>query len=306
MQKCFLIISIFLFQLLIVSHANSAVVVDKVAAVVDDKIITLSELEEETNKSNALLEEKLDKRFVLNRLIDEIILRNEASNQGIVVADEELDFAVDQLRRQFNYDDEKMKEELSKENVTVEQLRDQWEIQMLSKRLVESEMKGKIAVTEDEILEYYRANYGEVEYGSEVRIAHILIPRDEPSAYSKSKEVAELAKSGKNFEKLVREYSKDATSIESGGDLGYFNKGDLVYELESAIALTPAGEITGPVETSAGYHIVKVLEKKEKTEASLGGYRDQIRQTIYNQKTQDFLKDWVKERRNGVYVDIKI
>ncbi|MGH7885847.1 MAG: peptidylprolyl isomerase, partial [Thermodesulfobacteriota bacterium] len=81
---------------------------------------------------------------------------------------------------------------------------------------------------------------------------------------------------------------------------------DLAFELESVVERTDVDQITDPVETSAGYHIVKVLEKKETSEASLGSYRDQIRETIYTQKSEQFLKNWVDKRRSGVYVDIKI
>lgn len=296
-----------LFLLLSSSQVlNASVVVDKIAAVVNNEIIMLSELEKETERANALSEQKVDKKFILQRLIDEIVLNQEASKRGVAISEEELDAVIEQLNRQVEAEGKNMDEELAKQKVSREQLREQWKIQMLSKRLLETEMHGKIAVTEDEILEYYRTNYGEVEYGSQIRIAHILIPFEEENAYEKALEISQEAKSGKDFSKLAQKYSKDEVSASKGGDLGYFNKGDLVFELESAVERTGVNQITDPVETSAGYHIVKVLEKKETSETSLGGYREQIRNTIYTQKSEQFLKDWVDKRRSGVYIDIKI
>lgn len=292
--------------LLISQSVNAKVLVDKIAAVVNDEIITLSELEAETERTNRLSQEKVDKKFVLQRLIDEKVLNREASERGVTISDEELDILFEQVKQQNNFDEETMMEELAKKNITKEDLKLQWKTQMLTRRLIDAEMKGKIAVTEDEILEYYRANYGEVEFGSQVRIAHILIPIEEENAYENAVNIAQEARSGKSFSKLAEQYSKDPVSAPKGGDLGYFNKGDLVYELESAIERTEVGEITDPVETSSGYHIVKVLEKQKSSETSLGGYREEIRQTIYNQKSEEFLKNWVEKRREGVYIDIKI
>ncbi len=299
---CFLLTAF----LLISQSLNAKVVVDKIAAVVNDQIITLSELEQEIEKTNRLATEKIDKKVVLQRMIDEKVLNQEANKRSVIVSDQELDILYDQVKKQNNFDDKEMEEELAKQKMTKEDLKWQLKTQMLTRRLIDAEMKGKIAVTEDEILEYYRENYGDVEFGSQVRIAHILIPVDEEDAYQKALKIANDAKSGKNFSKLAKEHSGDSISAPKGGDLGYFNKGDLVFELESAIENTDVGEITDPVQTSSGYHIVKVIEKEKSSESSLGGYREQIRQTIYEQKSSSFLQNWVEKRREGVYIDIKI
>lgn len=295
-----------LISLQLPAISGASVLVDKIAAVVNNEIITLSELEKETAKANELSEEKVDKRFILERLIDEKVLNMAATKQGISISDEELDYAMDQVKSQFGTDEEAIQEELKKQNITEEDLRDQIKTQMLTRRLIDTEMQGRIAITEDEILEYYRTNYGEVEYGSQVRIAHILIPFDEKDSYVTAVKVSKEAQSGEDFSRLAREYSKDSVSASNGGDLGYFKKGDLMFEIESVVENMNEGDITDPIETSAGYHIVKVLEKRETSQASLGGYREQIKQAIYNRKSQEFLKDWVDKRREDVFVDIKI
>lgn len=306
MKRSFSFVLLLTFISLIPFCLQAKVVVDKIAAVVNNEIITLSELEQATELSNKNSEEKIDKRAMLKKLIDEKILNQEATKRGVTISEEEVDLLLQQVKQQNNFDDKAMEEELAKQNMTVDDLKNQFKTQLLTRRLLDAEMQGKIAVTEDEILEYYRANYGDVEFGSQVRIAHILIPYDEENAYEKAVNIAKEAKSGENFSKLAKEHSKDSVSATKGGDLGYFNKGDLVFELEAAIEDTEVGEVTDPVETGSGYHIVKVLEKEKSSEASLGGYREQIRQTIYRQKSESFLKNWVEKSRQNVFIDIKI
>ena len=80
----------------------------------------------------------------------------------------------------------------------------------------------------------------------------------------------------------------------------------MVTELELAIEATEVGGITGPVETTAGFHIIKVLDRKQSDNPQLGGYRDEIKQAIYNQKLQDYLKNWVVDLKNDAYIEIKI
>ncbi|MGH7885483.1 MAG: SurA N-terminal domain-containing protein, partial [Thermodesulfobacteriota bacterium] len=173
-MKIITLIFTLLLLLSISDGLHAAVVVDKIAAVVNNEIITLSELEKATEKTNELSEQKVDKRFVLERLIDEIVLNQEASKRGVKISEEELDSIIEQLKSQVESQGKNMEEELAKENVSMEELREKWRLQMLTKRLVDTEIQGKIAVTEDEILDYYRSNYGEVEFGSQIRIAHIL------------------------------------------------------------------------------------------------------------------------------------
>ncbi|NIQ12966.1 MAG: hypothetical protein GTO02_00710 [Candidatus Dadabacteria bacterium] len=247
--------------------------------------------------------------MVLEKMIDQKILDQEAGKRGIVVSEAELDATIGELKKRFNINEENIESELKKQNLTLEEFREQWRYQLLSKKLLDTNLKGKIAVSEDEIVDYYRENYGggeEIEYESQVRISHILIPLDEENALEKSTEIANMAKSGKDFAGLAKEYSKDSLSASKGGDLGYFNKGDLVVELEQAIEQTEIGGITDPIITSGGYHIVKVTDRKKSDTASVGNYRDEIKQTLYNKKLEEFLKNWISDLKDDSYIEIKI
>lgn len=102
----------------------------------------------------------------------------------------------------------------------------------------------------------------------EVRASHILVripenptPEDTLKAWNKMQEIIELTKTEKDFKKLAGEYSDDPSAKQNGGDLGYFSAFRMVYPFESGAFNTPVGQISKPIRTSYGYHIIKVVDK---------------------------------------------
>ncbi len=260
-------------------------VIDRIVAIVNDDIITLSDF----NKYIVSLPKQtveINKDQALNDLVEQMILTQEAAKLGITVTDAEIDRSIENVKGRLDMSDEQMNEMLTKQNLTTEQFRNQWRLQILSGKLVSTLVKGRIAVTDEEIKDLYKQYYGEIENADEVEIAHILISFDaseEQQALQKANKVAELAKSGSNFSKLVSEYSDDTFSKDKEGVLGYFKKGELVSELEDVVSVTEVGKTSGPVKTISGFHIIKVLDRKTLDESSVDQYREQLRQEIYKQ-----------------------
>ncbi len=90
----------------------------------------------------------------------------------------------------------------------------------------------------------------------QVRASHILVPTEDKANW-----IYKEIKNGKSFEKLAKEYS-DCPSKANGGDLGYFGKGQMVGEFEKVAFSLKEGEISKPVKTQFGYHIIKVTGRK--------------------------------------------
>jgi parvulin-like peptidyl-prolyl isomerase len=304
-----LYISVFIpLFLTFVITSSARNVIDGVIAIVNDDVITLSEFEEKLPNQNVKITPQQEK-IILDQMIEQKLLEQEAEKLGIRVSESEVDNAITSVIGKFNLSDDQMKEVLAKENLTPQQFREQWRLQILSQKVIGAKLQGQLAVTEDEIEEYYKANYGSDERIDEAKIAHILITPDaaggEEQAKQRAEEVAELAKSGEDFGELAREYSNDTISSVKGGELGYFRKGDLVESLENVAYSTPVGEIGGPVESPAGYHIVKVLDKKTK-EGDLDDYREEIKEKLYREKAQQELGAWIDEVKSSAYIDLRI
>lgn len=283
-------------------------VIDRIVAIVNDDIITLSDF----NKyivSLPVQTVEINKDQALNDLVEQMILTQEAAKLGITVTDAEIDRSIENVKGRLDMSDEQMNEMLTKQNLTTEQFRNQWRLQILSGKLVSTLVKGRIAVTDEEIKDLYKQYYGEIENADEVEIAHILISFDaseEQQALQKANKVAELAKSGSNFSKLVSEYSDDTFSKDKEGVLGYFNKGELVSELEDVVSVTEVGKTSGPVKTISGFHIIKVLDRKTLDESSIDQYREQLRQEIYKQKVTEELEKYITGIRENAYIEIKL
>jgi len=98
----------------------------------------------------------------------------------------------------------------------------------------------------------------------------------------------------------------DESSARSGGLLGHFVKGDLVPEIENAVEQTEVNGIAGPIESSRGYHIVKVLERTEEGESSVSRYKDRIKHQLYMEKVERFITSWLEDIKKNSYIEIKI
>jgi parvulin-like peptidyl-prolyl isomerase len=286
--------------------------IDKVAAVVNNDVITLSEVKQAASFSNQNPDDTKVQKELLEMMIEERLLQQEATKLGIKVTDKEIDAAIEDIKKKFNLSEEQMEEVLKKQNYTQESFREQWRRQILSNKLMGSRVQGQIAVTDDEVKQYYEANKGDLKLAQETRIAQILIPVESPEnekqAETQALEVAKLAKAGGDFSALAKQYSKDPSSAERGGDLGYFKKGDMAPQLEIALEETPVGEVLGPVRAPTGYMIIKVLDKRSADTSSLDPdkVKEEVRQKLYQKKVEDSIKAWLQEVKKTAYIEKKI
>nr|NIP31461.1 hypothetical protein [Candidatus Dadabacteria bacterium]NIT14324.1 hypothetical protein [Candidatus Dadabacteria bacterium] len=165
------------FLFLFTAVLNATEVIDRVVAIVNDDLITLSDL----NAYLSSLPEQtvdIDEDRALNDLIEQMILTQEAAKLGITVTENEINRSIENVKAKLGMSDEQLNEMLAKQKLTQEQFRNQWRLQILSGKLVSSLVKGRIAVTDEEIENLYTQYYGEIEHADEVEIAHILISFD--------------------------------------------------------------------------------------------------------------------------------
>ncbi len=286
--------------------------IDKVAAVVNDDVITLSEVKDTASVTNKNPDDTQVQRELLEMMIEERLLLQEAKKLGIQVTDSEVDAAIAEVKRRFNLTEDEMADVLKKQNYTPESFRDQWRRQILSNKLMGSRVQGQIAVTEDEVKKFYEENKGELKLSEEIRISQILIPVESPEnekqAENQALDVAKLAKSGEDFGMLAKQYSKDPSSADKGGDLGYFKKGEMAPDLEKILAETPVGEILGPVRAPTGFMIIKIVDKKAVELSSLDPdkAREEIREKLYQLKVAESLKVWLETVKKTAYIEKKI
>ncbi len=171
---------------------------------------------------------------------------------------------------------------------------------LLAQEFMRENVEAKVKVTDKEVKDYYENHKSEFTRPEQVRARHILIkvsPNADKKALAKAKKKAEeiraKALKGEDFAKLAEKYSDDPGSRGRGGDLGYFQKGRMVPEFEKAAFSLKVGEISKPVRTSFGYHIIKVEGKRPSQQQTFKDVEQRIRQKLTREKQRKIREEIV-------------
>lgn len=259
-----------------------------IVAKVDGQVITLKEYQDSFNQVKTQIESDpqytkdiwnqnyneqkfidVVKNSVLDNLILEKLLIKEAEKEKITATDKEIT-------------DEYNSEKATNSNVTKETAKDN----VLVNKLVDSWTKN-VKVTDSEAEKYYNDNKSQFEV---VKASHILVS-DEKTA----NEIYDKLQKGANFAELAKQYSIDTSTKDNGGELGEFTRGTMVTEFENAAFALKPGEISKPVKTQYGYHIIKSEGKTTKSfndvKSSIISYLENTKkQNIFNQKSEALKK----------------
>lgn len=155
-----------------------------------------------------------------------------------------------------------------------------------------------INVTDDEMKDFYEKNKARFQKGESVSAKHILVKEED-----KIKEIAEELKGDLTFEEAAKKYST-CPSKERGGDLGTFEKGKMVPEFEEAAFNLEVDEVSEPVKTQFGYHLIKTTAKNEATESSFDEVKNQIAQELTVRKQNDVYLAKVEKLKENYDVEI--
>ncbi|HLQ87614.1 MAG TPA: peptidylprolyl isomerase, partial [Enterococcus sp.] len=211
---------------------------------------------------------------ILSQMIDAEIINQEAKKEKIQVTDEEIDAEMENYMAQYG-GEEMFESVLQQSGLTKDDLKGDIIQYVQIEKLVDS----RISVTDEEINEYFEENKEKLGQEEQVKASHILV-EDEKTAKDLKKQLDD----GADFAELAKEHSTDPGSAENGGELGFFGKGKMVKEFEDVAFATKVGEISEPVKSEKGYHIIKVEEKKEAKEATLEEKKEEIKDTLYRNK----------------------
>ncbi|NLM72822.1 MAG: foldase [Clostridiaceae bacterium] len=221
---------------------------------------------------------------VLDSMITEKIVELEAKKAKISVTDKDVQKELDKMIEQVG-GEEMFNFQLAYSGYTMDQMKEELKNYLTIVKILEP----KIEITDEEINSYFEENKDRFAQEEEVQASHILVDDEETA-----NKVKKLLDDGGDFAALAKEYSKDG-SAQSGGDLGYFTKGEMVQEFEDAAFSMEIGQVSEPVKSEYGYHIIKVTDKKEAQEATLENSKDEIKDILRNQKVNELYPTWITE-----------
>ncbi len=144
-------------------------------------------------------------------------------------------------------------------------------------------------ITDDDLKKEYDAMVDSAKDEKEVRARHILLPSE-----AEAKDAKKKIDGGKSFEDVAREYSKDSGSAKQGGDLGYFTKDKMVKEFADAAFSLKKGEVSAPVKSPFGWHIIKVEDSRKVTPPAFAEVKEDLRGKLQEKKLNDFVASLVK------------
>ena len=246
----------------------------------------LSKSEFEENLRQALLVDKLRSTLtgwitISDEEIDgEFERRNEKVKAELVV------FPVDAMREKVTLGDADIAAhfEANKESYRVAERR------KIRYALVDTaELRKRVVVLPGEVEKYYRDNEQQWTTPEQVRASHILLEtegNDEAAVKKEAEALVKKIRGGADLAALARTRSDDEQSKAQGGDLDYFGRGRMVKEFEEAAFTLPVGEVSDPVKTTFGYHIIKVTDKKPESRRSLDDVRQQITEQLASERAQ--------------------
>ncbi|MCK9462755.1 MAG: peptidylprolyl isomerase [Proteobacteria bacterium] len=306
------------------SPAAPGAMVDGIAAVVGKEIILLSEVVDRSGPVFAELEAMARQgggkpplgaqrhevlREVLESMIDEILVGQQAAEIKLTVSSEEVEAAIANVIRENGVDREVFEREIAKRGMDMLEYRSQMRRDLLKFKVINLKVRGRVKISDTEAREYYNGLVRDVRASGWFEGAHVLV-RVPPGARAmevarakkRAEEIRARIDAGESFEAVAEGSSDDAATAKRGGGLGVRKPGEIPALDRVFVDLEP-GEVSGPLRTPSGFHVVKLLAREE---LGVQPFAD-VRQRILNQLVQEEMirqeKIWLRELKLRTFID---
>lgn len=316
-------IIIFFFLFIFPHTAYTGDVVDRIVAVVNDDVITLSEVNEDGKGmfrriQNEAPQDQIDeaikeaRKQILSGLIDQLLISQRAEQRGVKVEPSEIDAAIDNILTRNNTTVEQFRYELAKMGTNEKIYRKNLRNQILRSKLISYEIRSKIVITDHQIQDYYQKSYSSMKTDEGYHLLQFGCGWAEngrsgssEEAHMRTIQLRDMVLSGSNFNELAKEYS-DLPSGADGGDIGVFAKDEFADYMWDAIKNLKPGETSEIILTPSGFQFFKLLSSKKGnvvTQAPLESVSEEIRAKLYDQELEKKFDSWVKQLREHSYVE---
>lgn len=272
-------------------------VVDRVIATIDGEPIMESDLEAYARSRG----DDPTARSTLTSLVTEQLLNKKAAELGIHVREEDIDRYIDDVRAERGLDEEAFAKALSERGVDLDRYRRDVRTELQRGELINREIRNRVNVSPEEVRRHYEAHADDYTLAERVRVRMIMIPAplEAPPEFTARAEALvrslyQRISAGEDFGTLAREYSHGPGAAD-GGDLGFFERGQMVQPLESVAFRLKAGSLSQPIRSPAGFHLMMIEEREGSVEQSFEDVEAQIREELYQAALQERYARWLKE-----------
>jgi peptidyl-prolyl cis-trans isomerase SurA len=320
MLRRFLALAVFL--LFAAATASWGEIVDRVIAVVNDDVITQYELESAVelvlNRYGQSIHPEDRERaagearkVLLDRMINDLLLRQEAKKLGIAVRDEEVNNAIQEILKHRKMSVEELQQALIKDGSSYEKYREATRSDLIKVRVMQREIRPRISVTNEEIGAFYQEHRDEYEGKLRVRLQMIALPvpgGSNPAGQEeqrvKARTILKRIRAGEPFEALANEFTPNPEH--TGGDIGYVEKGSLNPSIEEVAFSLKPGEMSDVIETPQELYIIRALDRRGGGSLSIKATRENVEERIYRDKMEKKYAEWMAERRQKAHIEIRL
>lgn len=231
-------------------------------------------------------------REILDNLIAQKLLQQEAKKQGIKADEKEVDQQIAALKKRFPTEQDFQKA-LASQGVNEASLRQEARDNIAFQKYIKTEVLGDNPVTEQAARDFYNKNQDKMQQPERVHVRHILVKvaenapaADKAKAREKAEGLLTRVRSGEDFAKVAQEASDDKGSGARGGDLSWFTRGQMVPPFENAAFALKNPNDLSVVETSFGYHVIQLLERQAASTLPFEQAKGQIQQMLQQRQMQ--------------------
>jgi len=320
MKRFFLLFGFFLFFYGPITLSEA--VVDRVVAVVNQEIITLSEVEKWINplKEEIVTTDRLERqrkmqeicRKVLEKLIEEKLIDQEVKKSGIKISSKEIGATLEEVRRRNAVTQEDLEKALAVEGLTLETYKKQIEKGLQRQKLINWSVKVETKAGEKELRDFYQKNIYRYRTNETYRPSHILFvipkgatPEEIREIRKRCEKVLEKVKGGEDFGEMALLYSEDSSN-KGRGDLGYFKKGELLPAFEREALRLKVGEVSGIVRTDFGFHIIKLLDRKGIDPLPFEEVKEKVQADYYESEMEKAFRQYLGTLKEKSVIEIKL
>lgn len=320
----FFLVPVF-FVLALGAYDVRAEIVDRIVAVVNSEVITLSELERQAEpaleqylqgaKASGTIHIRKQEIYaqILPQLIDDRLVQGEVKRIGIMIDDQDVDGAIERIARGNNMSRDELIERLADDGIGLEEYRGDIRKQIERSQLINAKVRSKIVITDEQIQAYLEENppVKQASSGPFYVLQHISISpseRDNPQAEAEARKKAERAvkelKEGKAFEDVALRFS-ELPSAREGGKLGSFTTKEMAPFVKDAVLDLKPGEFSNVVDTPIGFQIFKLQTVIEESEHQNNeAHFEEVRQKLYRMQMDEQFQEWLRELRSGSTIRI--
>ncbi|HIA32001.1 MAG TPA: hypothetical protein EYN83_01880 [Nitrospinaceae bacterium] len=299
-----------------------AMTLDRIVAKVNADVITLMMLEDRVagflNKMKAAgsVDKQLKKnklmRTVLDGMIAEKLQIQEAEKLGMVVTEEDLQKALDDIYATNNITDEQFENMLISEGSNFDDYKKIIRGQILVSRVMQMHVGSASAPGEKSIRKYYRKNKKNFWIPEKMILSHIMFIEESDSSRKerqlqkkKAEEILRRIQAGESFSELAKKYSDDV-SAHSGGQLGVVGRGTMLPEFEKAAFYLKVGEVSNIVKTVNGFHIIKCDNITPGYIKEFKLVKSEIKKILSSEKREKKYREWMSELKKKSFVSVSL